>query len=125
MENGVYDSSSVSAQQNQLQGVAYEGVAGRVRSGDLYFPCCIRTSEWAPGNDEPGRRRFRKLEQAWLDAASVPDLPALRKMFSDDFMGTSFGGGVLSKNDVVPAEGVSANHFPKCDEKFTKRKTHK
>ena len=37
-----------------------------------------------------GEDDFRKLEQAWLDAAAVPDLPALRKMFSDDFMGTSF-----------------------------------
>ena len=57
---------------------------------------------------------FRKLEQAWLDAAAVPDLPVLRKMFSDDFMGTSFGAGVLSKSDVVPADGMSANHMPKC-----------
>src|SRR4029077_13653208 len=31
---------------------------------------------------------FRKLEQVWLDAASVPDLPVLQKLFSDDFMGT-------------------------------------
>ena len=61
-----------------------------------------------------GEGDFRKLEQVWLDAASVPDLPVLRKMFSDDFMGTSFGGGVLSKNDVVPPEGMSANHMPKC-----------
>jgi len=61
-----------------------------------------------------GEDDFRRMEQAWLDAASVPDLPELRKMFSDDFMGTSFGGGVLSKSDVVPAEGVRANHFPKC-----------
>jgi hypothetical protein len=37
---------------------------------------------------------FRKLEQAWLDATAVPDPPALRKMSSDDFMGTSFGSGV-------------------------------
>lgn len=56
---------------------------------------------------------FRKLEQNWLDAAAVPDLPALRKMFADDFMGTSFGGGVLSKSDVVPAGGAGANHMPK------------
>lgn len=56
---------------------------------------------------------FRKLEQRWLDAAEVPDLPVLQKMFADDFMGTSFGGAVLSKGDVVPPEGVSANHFPK------------
>jgi ketosteroid isomerase-like protein len=61
-----------------------------------------------------GEEDFRKMEQAWLDAASVPDLPVLQKMFSDDFMGTSFGGGVLSKSDVVPAEGISANHMPKC-----------
>jgi len=56
---------------------------------------------------------FRKLEQNWLDAAAGPDLPALRKMFADDFMGTSFGAGVLSKTDVVPADGMHANHMPK------------
>lgn len=56
---------------------------------------------------------FRKLEQAWLDAAAVPDLPSLEKMFADDFMGTSFGGGVLNKGDVVPAPGLAANHMPK------------
>jgi hypothetical protein len=56
---------------------------------------------------------FRKLEQQWLDAAAVPDLPSLRKMFADDFMGTSFGGGVLSKSDVVPPDETPANHMPK------------
>lgn len=56
---------------------------------------------------------FRKLEQAWLNAASAPDLPTLRKMFSNDFMGTSLTGGVLSKSDVVPEDGVAANHMPK------------
>ena len=66
------------------------------------------------GTANMGEDDFRKLEQAWLDAASGPDLPALRKMFSDDFMGTSFGGGVLSKSDVVPPDGTHANHMPKC-----------
>jgi hypothetical protein len=61
----------------------------------------------------PSEDDFRKLEQNWLNAAAVPDLPTLRKMFSDDFMGTSFGAGVLSKNDVVPPDGISANHMPK------------
>lgn len=56
---------------------------------------------------------FRKLEQQWLDAAAVPDLPALRKMLADDFMGTSFGGDVLSKTDVVPPDGTTAPHMPK------------
>jgi hypothetical protein len=60
-----------------------------------------------------GEDDFRKMEQAWLDAASVPDLPTLRKKVSEDFMGTSFGGGVLSKHDVVPADGITATHMPK------------
>ena len=69
----------------------------------------VRTTATNMGEDD-----FRKLEQAWLDAAAVPDLPALRKMFSDDFMGTSFGAGVLSKRDVVPGDGVTSTHLPKC-----------
>ena len=56
---------------------------------------------------------FRNLEQKWLDAAAVPDLPALRKMFADDFMGTAFGPNVLSKTDVIPPDGSSAAHLPK------------
>jgi hypothetical protein len=56
---------------------------------------------------------LRKLEQTWLDAAAVPDLAALRRIFADDFMGTSFGGGVLSKTDVVPPDGSTASHMPK------------
>lgn len=56
---------------------------------------------------------FRRLEQKWLDAASVPDIPTLSKIFSDDFMGTSFGSKVLSKNDVVPPEAEGSPHMPK------------
>ena len=75
----------------------------------LYARTTVGTPPVKMGEDD-----FRKLEQRWLDAASVPDLPLLRKMFSDDFMGTSFGGGVLSKDDVVPADGTNAPHMPKC-----------
>jgi ketosteroid isomerase-like protein len=67
-----------------------------------------------PSTANIGEDDFRKLEQKWLDAAAAPDLPALRQIFSDDFMGTSFGSGVLGKGDVVPAEGVHAPHMPKC-----------
>ena len=56
---------------------------------------------------------FRKLEQVWLDAASAPDLPALSTMLSDEFMGTSFGVGVLTKTDVVPPDGSTSNYMPK------------
>jgi hypothetical protein len=74
-----------------------------------FGPLNARTTATNPGEDD-----FRKMEQAWLDAASVPDLPVLRKMFSNDFMGTSFGDGVLSKSDVVPPDGSQATHLPKC-----------
>lgn len=57
---------------------------------------------------------FRKLEQQWLDAEAVPDLPTLSKMFADDFMGTSFGGdSVLTKSDVIPVDGDTSAHLPK------------
>jgi ketosteroid isomerase-like protein len=56
---------------------------------------------------------FRKLEQNVLDAAAVPDVPALRKMFSDDFMGTALTGDiVLSKSDVISDSGTG-NQLPK------------
>jgi len=57
---------------------------------------------------------IRKIEQQWLDAAAVPDLPALRKMVADDFMGTAFGPDVLSKEDVIPPDGSTDSRMPKC-----------
>jgi hypothetical protein len=78
---------------------------------------CALAAFTSPGvdksNGSPSEDDFRKMEQDWLDAAAVPDLPTLRKMFSHDFMGTSFGGGVLGKSDVVPPDGASAPHMPK------------
>jgi ketosteroid isomerase-like protein len=58
--------------------------------------------------------QIRTLEQQWLDAAAVPDLPTLRKMFASDFMGTAFGPKVLSKQDIIPPNGAAANHLPQC-----------
>lgn len=57
---------------------------------------------------------FRKLEQNVLDAAAAPDVPALQKMLSDDFMGIPLSGDiVLSKSDVVADSGPTGNHLPK------------
>jgi Domain of unknown function (DUF4440) len=58
--------------------------------------------------------QLRGIEQHWLDAAAVPDLPALRKMFADDFMGTAFGPTVLSKDDIIPPDGSTEQKLPKC-----------
>jgi ketosteroid isomerase-like protein len=74
-------------------------------------PVVIAESEMSSSNVQD---ELRHLEQQWLDAAAVPDLPALRKMFADDFMGTAFGPNVLSKSDVIPPDGTNANHLPKC-----------
>lgn len=82
-----------------------------VSAANLSSASMVSTNVTSTSMDEDD---FRKLEQAWLDAAAVPDLPALRKMLSDDFMGTSFGAGVLGKNDVVPRSGSTENHMPKC-----------
>lgn len=74
-----------------------------------YRHLSARSPMTATGEDD-----FRKMEQKWLDAAAAPDLSTLREMFADDFMGTSFGGRVLSKDDVVPASGTDTPHMPKC-----------
>jgi len=72
----------------------------------------------APGQSKASNNNveneLRRMEQEWLDAAAVPDLPTLRKMFSDDFMGTAFGPGVLSKDDLIPPDGSTAHPLPKC-----------
>jgi ketosteroid isomerase-like protein len=61
----------------------------------------------------PGADEIRNLEQQWLDAAAGPDLPTLRNMFSNNFMGMAFGRPrVLSKEDVIPPGGASTNHMP-------------
>jgi ketosteroid isomerase-like protein len=57
---------------------------------------------------------IRKLEQQWIDAAARPDLRVLGKIIADNFMGTAFGPGVLTKDDIVPPDGSTQNHMPKC-----------
>ena len=88
----------------------------RVSAANVNSVSMLSVKTISPGmmSTNMGEDDFRRLEQAWLDAAAVPDLPALRKMLSDDFMGTSFGAGVLGKNDVVPRNGSTENHMPKC-----------
>jgi ketosteroid isomerase-like protein len=54
-----------------------------------------------------------QLERYWLAAEANADMTTLRRLIADDFMGTAFGPGVLSKSDVVPAEGGSESRMPK------------
>src|SRR6267154_4503798 len=95
--------------------IKYQGVSMRIWMVALVLVIGASLLAFGrPASAGMGEDDFRKLEQAWLNAAAVPDLPALRKMLSDDFMGTSFGSGVLSKSDVVPSSGSGSTHMPKC-----------
>lgn len=73
-------------------------------------PLMIAGSEMSNSNVQT---ELRQLEQQMLDSAAAPDLPTLRKMLADDFMGTAFGPRVLSKTDIVPPDGTNANHLHK------------
>jgi ketosteroid isomerase-like protein len=60
-----------------------------------------------------------KLERDWLSAEATGDLAALRRLVADDFMGASIGPGVLTKDDVVPAENTGEGRLPKASLKYS------
>jgi ketosteroid isomerase-like protein len=47
-----------------------------------------------------------KAESDWLDAESKGDIPALQRLIAEDFIGTGFGGNVLTRDDIVPADST-------------------
>jgi len=54
------------------------------------------------------------LVREWLDAEARNDHAALDHMIAEDFMGTAFGGAMVTKNDIVPPEGgEDGPRFPK------------
>jgi len=54
-----------------------------------------------------------QLERDWLAAEASADMPTLERLIADDFMGTAFGPGILTKSDIVPSGGDNANRLPK------------
>ena|SRR6266700_2937043 len=46
-----------------------------------------------------------QLERDWLTADAKGDTASLRRIIADDFFGSSFDGGLLSKQDVIPQGG--------------------
>jgi hypothetical protein len=46
-----------------------------------------------------------QLERDWLTADGKGDGASLRRIISDDFIGSSFDGGLLSKGDIIPQGG--------------------
>jgi len=54
-------------------------------------------------NPKP-EEQVAQLERDWLAADGKGDTASLRRIISDDFVGGSFDGRVLSKRDVIPEE---------------------
>ena len=48
----------------------------------------------------------------WLAAEQSGDHAALNRIIADDFVGSAFGGNVVSKSDLIPTEGEDAPRFP-------------
>jgi len=48
----------------------------------------------------------------WLAAEQSGDRAALNRIIADDFIGSAFGGNVVSKDDLVPSEGEDSPRFP-------------
>ena len=46
-----------------------------------------------------------RVERDWLTADAKGDAASLRQIISDDFMGSSFDGGLLTKEDIIPEGG--------------------
>jgi Domain of unknown function (DUF4440) len=47
-----------------------------------------------------------QLERDWLTADGKGDVAFLRQVIADDFIGSSFDGGLLNKEDIIPLGGT-------------------
>jgi hypothetical protein len=55
----------------------------------------------AASNSKP-EDQVAQLERDWLAADGKGDTALLRRIIADDFIGSSFNGGLLSKEDIIP-----------------------
>ena len=69
---------------------------------------CLTTLTFAqqPTANSHPEDQITQLERDWLAADAKGDSAALRHIIADGFLGSSFNGGLLSKQDIVPEEGA-------------------
>lgn len=69
--------------------------------------CLSATVSSAQANAPSSRPedQVMKVERDWLAADAKGDVASLRQIISDDFMGSSFDGGLLTKEDIIPEGG--------------------
>ena len=68
--------------------------------------CLSFAQEQAARSNNKPEDQVTQLERDWLAADAKGDRTALRRIISDDFIGSSFDGGLLNKGDIIP-EGPS------------------
>jgi hypothetical protein len=66
--------------------------------------------EQAAGSNPKPEDQVTQLERDWLAADGKGDIASLRRIISDDFIGSSFNGNLLSKEDIIP-EGATPGGF--------------
>jgi hypothetical protein len=70
--------------------------------------CLVSALHFAQGQTATPNSRpedqVMQLERNWLAADGSGDLASLRRIISDDFIGSSFEGQILSKHDIVPEQ---------------------
>jgi ketosteroid isomerase-like protein len=73
----------------------------------LFLIVCVGTvlsfgqSQGVKSNSSP-EDQIAQLERDWLSADAKGDVTSLRRLISDDFIGSSFDGGLLRKGDIIP-----------------------
>ena len=58
--------------------------------------------EQAAGTNIEPEDQVKQVERDWLTADAKGDAASLRRIISDDFIGSSFNGGLLGKEDIIP-----------------------
>jgi ketosteroid isomerase-like protein len=69
--------------------------------------CVAATLSFAQSQTAPLNKpedQVIQLEGDWLAADAKGDVASLRRIISDDFIGSNFEGQVLSKHDIVPEQ---------------------
>jgi ketosteroid isomerase-like protein len=68
--------------------------------------CVVAVLSFAQGQtaapNSKAEDEVKQLERDWLTADAKGDVASLRRIISDDFIGSNFEGQVLSKHDIVP-----------------------
>ena len=72
-------------------------------SGMSLFAVAQTTTQKA--STAPAEQEVSAAVAKWLASSQEGDFTALRKLVADDFIGTTFSGEVVSKEDVAPQSG--------------------